>query len=268
MPSGPAYHRRRSCAARRTRAALLLPRPPHGWRELAVPSCTVAPSSSSHPAATFASQLLLPGSPRHNRPSASARTEACPHWGLPSAAARTRSPPCPVLATSRFSTSSSQCCLTSCAAFPSTASDVLHARPRCSRADPPAAAALQLLPHRARPPCTPTRSRPELAQRGHRLALHVAAPSSAPAPPVPHPHTHACTPSPCTATPPPLVVGPALALALPRRSCARPSHALPAPPAPVPHMRASAPPPAARGRRPQGAARLEAAKGGRQGEEP
>jgi hypothetical protein len=28
MPSGPAYHRRRSCAARRTRAALLLPRPP------------------------------------------------------------------------------------------------------------------------------------------------------------------------------------------------------------------------------------------------
>jgi hypothetical protein len=28
-PSGPAYHRRRSCAARRTRAALLRSRPPH-----------------------------------------------------------------------------------------------------------------------------------------------------------------------------------------------------------------------------------------------
>jgi hypothetical protein len=29
-PSGPAYHHRRSCATRRTHAALLLPRPPHG----------------------------------------------------------------------------------------------------------------------------------------------------------------------------------------------------------------------------------------------
>jgi hypothetical protein len=61
------------------------------------------------------------------------------------------------------------------AAFSSTASDVLHARSRCNRADPPAAAALQLLPHRVRPSCTPTRSRPELAQRGHRHALHVVA---------------------------------------------------------------------------------------------
>jgi hypothetical protein len=60
-------------------------------------------------------------------------------------------------------------------AFSSTASDILHARPHCSRANPPAATALQLFPHRTRPPCTPTRSRPELAQRGHRHALHVAA---------------------------------------------------------------------------------------------
>jgi hypothetical protein len=31
---------RQSCVARRTRVALLLSRPPHGWRELAVPGCT------------------------------------------------------------------------------------------------------------------------------------------------------------------------------------------------------------------------------------
>jgi hypothetical protein len=58
--------------------------------------------------------------------------------------------------------------------FPSTASDVLHTWPCCSRANPPATVALQLLPHRARPFCTPTQSRPELAQRRHRHALHVA----------------------------------------------------------------------------------------------
>jgi hypothetical protein len=60
-------------------------------------------------------------------------------------------------------------------AFSSTASDVLHAWLYCSRADSPVAATLQLLLHHARPSCTPTRSRPELAQRGHRHALHVAA---------------------------------------------------------------------------------------------
>jgi hypothetical protein len=59
-PSGPAYHRRWSCAERRTRTALLLPQPPHGWRELVMPGCTASPPSSSHPTAAFASQLLLP----------------------------------------------------------------------------------------------------------------------------------------------------------------------------------------------------------------
>jgi hypothetical protein len=58
--------------------------------------------------------------------------------------------------------------------FPSTASDVLHTRPCCSRVNPPATVALQLLPHCARPFCTPTQSRPELAQRRHRHALHGA----------------------------------------------------------------------------------------------
>jgi hypothetical protein len=75
-PSGQVYHRRRSCAARRTRAALLLSRPPHKRRELAVPDSTVAPSNSSHPVAAFPS-----GSPRHNRPSASARAVVCLHQG-------------------------------------------------------------------------------------------------------------------------------------------------------------------------------------------
>jgi hypothetical protein len=60
-------------------------------------------------------------------------------------------------------------------AFSSTASGVLYARLYCSRANPPATVALQLLPHRARPSCTSTRSRPELAQRGHRHALYVTA---------------------------------------------------------------------------------------------
>jgi hypothetical protein len=61
---------------------------------------------------------------------------------------------CSHLDTSKSSTSHSQCRLISSAAFSSTASVVLHARSRCSRADPPAAAALQLLPHRERPSCT------------------------------------------------------------------------------------------------------------------
>jgi hypothetical protein len=82
---------------------------------------------------------------------------------------------CSHLATSKTSTSSSQCRLISSAAFSSTASDVFHARSRCTRADPPVATALQLLPHRARPPCTPTQSRPELAQREHRHALYAVA---------------------------------------------------------------------------------------------
>jgi hypothetical protein len=56
--------------------------------------------------------------------------------------------------------------------------------PGCTEAPPsssrPTAAfacrlALQLLPHRARSSCTPTWSRPELAQRRHRHALHAAA---------------------------------------------------------------------------------------------
>jgi hypothetical protein len=46
-----------------------------------VPGCTVASPSSSHPAAAFASQLLLRGSPHHNRPSTSARTMVCLHQG-------------------------------------------------------------------------------------------------------------------------------------------------------------------------------------------
>jgi hypothetical protein len=71
------------------------------------------------------SVVSLPGSPRHNRPSASARAIVCLHQ-----------------VTSMFSTSSSQCRLTSSAAFSSTASDVLHARSRHSHADPLAAAAL------------------------------------------------------------------------------------------------------------------------------
>jgi hypothetical protein len=91
-------------------------------------------------------------------PSASARAMVCSH-----------------LATSKSSTSSSQCRLISSVAFSSTASDVHHARLYCSCADSPVVATLQLLPHRARPSCTPTRSRPELAQRGHRHAVHVAA---------------------------------------------------------------------------------------------
>jgi hypothetical protein len=71
-PSGPAYHCRRSCAAHRTRAVLLLPRPPHGWRELVVPGYTAALNHfllqalrARPPRAT--AQLLLPSSPRHTR---------------------------------------------------------------------------------------------------------------------------------------------------------------------------------------------------------
>jgi hypothetical protein len=67
-------------------------------------------------------------------PSASARVVVCPHQGR---ALRGR----PRQATSMSSMSSSQCRLTSSAAFSSTASDVLHAQPHCSRAEPPAAAA-------------------------------------------------------------------------------------------------------------------------------
>jgi hypothetical protein len=59
--------------------------------------------------------------------------------------------------------------------FSSTASDVLHSRPCCSRANPLVTVTLQLLPQRARPSYTPTQSRPELAQRRHRHALHAAA---------------------------------------------------------------------------------------------
>jgi hypothetical protein len=74
--------------------------------------------------------ITAPPPPRGPRPACTRIT--------PSAAVRARSPP--------FSTSSSQCRLTSSVA--STVSDVLHARSHCSRADPPAAAVLQLLPHR------------------------------------------------------------------------------------------------------------------------
>jgi hypothetical protein len=69
--------------------------------------------------------------PRHKRSSASARIEVYSH-----------------LATSKLSTSSPQCRWTSPVAFSSTASSVHHARPSC----------------------TPTRSRPELAQREHHHA--------------------------------------------------------------------------------------------------
>jgi hypothetical protein len=143
-------------------------------------SCLAAPQHST----TSYSRLCAPDrlvplhsfsfrAHRHNCPFASARTMVCPHQGRTLHGRPRQATSMARRATSRFSTSSSQCRLTSCAAFPSTASDVLDARPRCSRADPPAAAALQLLPHRARPPCTPTWSRPELAQRGHRHALHA-----------------------------------------------------------------------------------------------
>jgi hypothetical protein len=96
-----------------------------------VPGCTVAPPSSSHPVA--ASPPLLPA---HRAITASPPPRG--PWSacirvVPSAAVRARPPP--------FSTSSKQCRLPSSAAFSSTASDVLHARPCCSHADLPAAAA-------------------------------------------------------------------------------------------------------------------------------
>jgi hypothetical protein len=57
--------------------------------------------------------------------------------------------------------------------FSSAASNILHTRPCCSRANPPATVALQLLPHHARPSCTSTRSWPELVQWRHHYALHA-----------------------------------------------------------------------------------------------
>jgi hypothetical protein len=45
--------------------------------------------------------------------------------------------------------------------FSSTASDVLHIRPCCSRANSPTTVALQLLPHRACSPCTPLQHPPD-----------------------------------------------------------------------------------------------------------
>jgi hypothetical protein len=126
-------------------------------------------------------------------PSASVRAMVCSH-----------------LATSKSSTSSLQCRLISSAAFSSTAFDVHHARLYCSRADSPVVPTLQLLPHRARPSCTPTRSRPELAQRG--TAMRCTSP----------PYTSSlCTSLPCTAPPPSPVAGPALAPTLLRLSAIR-----------------------------------------------
>jgi hypothetical protein len=118
------YHRRRSCAARRIRAVLLLLQPPHGRRELAMPGCIVVPSSSSHPVTTFASPPFLPA---HH-----AITTLPPSRGPWSACIRAAPS----------------------AAFSSTASVFLHARLYCSSANTSAAAALQLLPHRARPSYT------------------------------------------------------------------------------------------------------------------
>jgi hypothetical protein len=166
-----------------------------------MPGCTVAPPSSSHPVAAFASPPLLPA--------CHAITASPPPRGPWSACIRA------VPST----------------AFSSTTSDILHARPRCSRADPPAAAALQILPHRAWPPYTPS--------------------SFTPSP---------CTPSPCTpaqllllflllepravpqplmrcSAPPPLAWGKeALVVAGPEpRAAASPAHASSAPPAPLQH---------------------------------
>jgi hypothetical protein len=86
----------------------------------------LAPPSSSHRVAAFASPPLLP---------------AC--------RAITASPPLrgPWSACIRAVPST---------AFSSTASGVLHVRLYCSRADPPAAATLQLLPYGACSPCTPS----------------------------------------------------------------------------------------------------------------
>jgi hypothetical protein len=61
---------RQSGVARRTRVALLLPRPPHRWRKLVVPGCTAALSHLVHQALRIRppraiAQLLLPNSPRH-----------------------------------------------------------------------------------------------------------------------------------------------------------------------------------------------------------
>jgi hypothetical protein len=95
---------------------------------------------------------------RHNRPSTSVRAVVCSH-----------------LATFKSSTSSSQCRLISSAAFSSTASNVLHARSRCSPCGPACSR------HTAAPPAPRTtflhtnRSRPELAQWGHCHVLHAAA---------------------------------------------------------------------------------------------
>jgi hypothetical protein len=59
-----------SCVASRTRIALLLPRPPHGRRELIVSGCTAALSHLLYQALRIRppraiAQLLLPNSPRH-----------------------------------------------------------------------------------------------------------------------------------------------------------------------------------------------------------
>jgi hypothetical protein len=63
---------RQSCVARRTCITLLLPRPPHEWRELVVPGCTAALSHLLHQVLHIrppraVAQLLLPNSPRHIR---------------------------------------------------------------------------------------------------------------------------------------------------------------------------------------------------------
>jgi hypothetical protein len=80
--------------------------------------------------------------------------------------------------------------LTSSVAFSLTASDIHHARLYCSLASPPATIALQLFPHRARLPCTPSSCTPRN-----------------------------CSSLSCTAPPSP-IAGPAFALALSRRTCA------------------------------------------------